>query len=559
MEIGLESAMPTYAGGLGILAGDTIRSAADLKVPLVAVTLLHRKGYFVQRLDATGKQTELPEEWSVTDFLTERPERVSLTLSGRTVHVRAFSYRVRGVSGFEVPVHYLDTDLPENAESDRRITDSLYGGDSRNRFLQEAVLGIGGVRMLRALGYPHVERFHLNEGHSSLLTLELLRERVGSLGKAVPQDDLDAVRSQCVFTTHTPVPAGHDRFPLSLVTEVLGEQPILEQNNLLFEGELNLTYLALKFSTYVNGVAKKHGQVSRQLFGGGYDIDSITNGVHAASWTSAPFQALFDRYVPGWRSDNFSLRYALRIPLREIWNAHLEAKRALFELVHRETGVEMDVETLTLGFARRAATYKRADLLFHTIDRLKHLTANVGRLQLVYAGKAHPRSEDGKELIKRIYSFRESLKDQVKLVYLENYDMKLGKIITTGVDVWLNTPQAPLEASGTSGMKAALNGIPSLSILDGWWLEGHIEGVTGWSIGDTPRSDAEVDTRDADAAALYDKLEKTVVPLYYQSWEQFMEVMRSSIALNGSFFTTERMVHEYVLKAYFRENSTRIV
>jgi len=553
MEIGLDSGMPTYAGGLGILAGDTVRAAADLKVPLVAVTLLHRRGYFTQTLDPQGKQTETPTQWKVEDFLAEQEERATVTIEGRSVFLRAWLFEVRGIDGFVVPVYFLDADLPENSEWDRNLTGSLYGGDERYRLCQEALLGIGGVRMLRALGYQQIERFHMNEGHSSLLTVELLRERVSAENrKVIQQDDLEAIRSLCVFTTHTPVPAGHDRFPLSLVLRVLGLAPVRDMGAvLLYEGSLNMTYLALKLSRYVNGVAKKHGEVSRQMFGG-YEIDSITNGVHVATWTSPSFQEIFDRHVPGWRKDNFSLRYALSIPLADIWEAHRQAKRELLALIRQETGTELAPDVFTVGFARRATPYKRPDLLFRELDRLRAIARKVGRLQLVYAGKAHPRDQAGKELIERIFSMRDSLKKDIPLVYLPNYHMRLGKLITAGVDLWLNTPQPPLEASGTSGMKAALNGVPSLSVLDGWWIEGHIEGVTGWGIGEDSRFETKDGDGEEDATALYDKLEKTILPLFYKQRDGFISVMRGAIALNGSFFNTERMVQEYVLRAYFR-------
>jgi starch phosphorylase len=277
-----------------------------------------------------------------------------------------------------------------------------------------------------------------------------------------------------------------------------------------------------------------------------YTIDAITNGVHAATWVSESFQRLYDRYIPEWKHDNFSLRYALSIPGQEVWDAHVRAKRELIESVRRETNLAMDVDILTIGFARRAATYKRGDLLFTDIERLKNISSEIGPLQVIYAGKAHPQDQGGKELIKRVFQAKEALKKDVKIAYLENYDLKIGKMITSGVDIWLNTPQLPLEASGTSGMKAALNGVPSLSILDGWWIEGCIEGVTGWSIGEKGSSDSL-----KDAASLYSKLEQIIIPTFYHGRDRFIDVMLHSIALNGSFFNTQRMVEQYVLDAYF--------
>jgi len=552
MEIGLEPSIPTYSGGLGVLAGDTIRSAANLKVPMAAMTLLHRKGYFYQRLDAAGIQSEEPVEWPVDDYLTELPTRTSVTIEGRTVNLRVWKYDVIGFTGHVVPVYFLDADLPENEEWDRSLTHFLYGGDSHYRLCQEVILGIGGVKMLRALGFQQLERFHMNEGHASLLTLELLDEQLRQSGKAVPDDeDIEAVRQECVFTTHTPVPAGHDQFPLEMAHRIIGDHVAFKlQDRLCCDGVLNMTYLALSLSHYVNGVAKKHTEISRHMFAK-YVIDSITNGVNAATWTSEPFQKLFDKYIPGWSADNFSLRSALGIPRQEIWEAHLQAKRNLIEYVNRETNVGMDVDALTIGFARRASTYKRADLIFDDIERLKRISRNVAPFQLVFAGKAHPLDQGGKDIIRRVFKAQEELKDFVKIAYLSNYDMELGKLMTSGVDVWLNTPIPPREASGTSGMKAALNGVPSLSILDGWWIEGHIEGLTGWSFGEIADDMESVDNRMKDAGALYDKLESVVIPLFYNNREQFTNIMLHAIALNGSFFNTQRMMQQYVMKAYF--------
>jgi starch phosphorylase len=547
MEIGLRAEIPTYAGGLGILAGDTIRAAADLQVPLVAVTLLHRQGYFFQRLDPSGWQTEEPVHWSVDDFLIDTGVRQQLTLEGRTVHVRAWRFDVRGDGGYSVPVYLLDTDLEENAAWDRTLTHWLYGGDSHYRLCQEAVLGIGGLRMLRALGYVDLERFHLNEGHASLLVVDLLRERREKAGRSTIQpEDFDAVREMCVFTTHTPVPAGHDQFPIDLVEKVLGDRETCGlHDRVCLEGRLNMTYLALMFSGYINGVAKRHGEVARHMFAE-YTIDSITNGVHAATWTSESFAALHDRHIPGWRQDNFSLRYALSIPDDEIWQAHQQSKSALIEFVNRETNAGFDENAFTIGIARRTTTYKRIDLVFEDLARLRQFAASATPVQLVFAGKAHPQDEAGKHLIQHIFQAAATLRGQVPVAYLANYDCTLAKLMTAGADLWLNTPQPPLEASGTSGMKAALNGVPSLSVLDGWWIEGCIEGVTGWAIG----GDGNSGNRPQDAQSLYSKLEQTIVPMFYQQRSKYVEIMRHAIALNGSFFNTQRMVLQYAQKAY---------
>jgi glycogen phosphorylase len=579
MEIALENAMPTYSGGLGVLAGDTIRAAADLRLPMVAVSLLYRKGFFTQRLSEDGSQTEEPVEWRVEDFLTEEPARASVPIEDRRVELRCWRYTVKGaVRGFEVPVYFLDTDLPSNSEADRALTGALYGGDSYYRLRQEVLLGIGGVRILNALGYTELSRYHMNEGHAALLTLELLGEEAQKEGRAsIRGEDILKVRNKCVFTTHTPVPAGHDRFPMEFLTRVFpGRTDFLdlqdasaadlmkralqaEQN---FPGiqeaarrgaSLNMTQLALGLSTYVNGVAKQHGETSRQMFPE-VPIEAITNGVHAGTWTAPAFQQLFDRYIPSWREDNYSLRGALGLPAEEVWAAHLIAKHDLLETVRKKTGLKFDPEAFTIGFARRATGYKRADLILTDLDRLREIAKNAGHFQIIYAGKAHPNDGGGKDIIRRIFHAKKALRKAVPIVFLDDYNLELGGKITSGVDLWLNTPQFPLEASGTSGMKAALNGVPSLSILDGWWVEGHIEGVTGWCIGESRRSGAPSVSTDnaAEAESLYAKLEGVILPMYYSDRKKFLEVMQHAIAINGSFFNTQRMVQQYITDAYLR-------
>jgi len=557
MEIGLADALPTYSGGLGVLAGDTIRSAADGGVPMVAVTLVHRKGYFRQHLDAQGEQTEAPVQWSPGDNLAELAARVTINMAGRDVVVRAWQYDVKGVGGHVVPVYLLDTDLLDNAEDDRRFTDHLYGGDERYRLCQEVILGIGGVRMLRALGHTELRRFHMNEGHAALLVLELGYEEMLRRGlTTVTREIAQAVKPLCVFTTHTPVPAGHDQFPLRLVREVItGYRDAFNERAAEFclDNILNMTYLALDNSYYVNGVAKRHGEISQHMFAQ-YKIDSITNGVHAGFWTVPPIKALFDRHITAWREDNASLRGALGFPRVELWAAHQKAKEDLIRVVNERHGASMSGNAFTLGFARRATAYKRADLLFHDVPRLLALNRVVGPIQIIYSGKAHPHDAGGKDLIRRIFATIDALKGKISIAYLEDYDMALARQMVGGVDLWLNTPQPPLEASGTSGMKAALNGVPQLSMLDGWWIEGCIEGVTGWAIGTNGPSAAigATDERAADAQSLYDRLETVILPLFYRDPERYIDVMKHAIALNGSHFNTERMVDQYVRKAYFR-------
>src|SRR5271165_3840079 len=579
MEIALENAMPSYSGGLGVLAGDTIRAAADIRLPMVAVSLLYRKGYFRQRLSEDGMQTEEPVEWEVEKFLEEESPRVSVTLENRRVELRAWRFTAKGVRGYEVPIYFLDADLPSNDARDRELTGQLYGGDPYYRLSQEVLLGIGGVRMLRALGHTELMRYHMNEGHAALLTMELLEEETKRAGRtAIKGEDIERVRSKCVFTTHTPVPAGHDKFPAEYLSRLVPDQvrfidvkdatsvdlvkSILQVEQTYPDwkeaaqrgASVSMTYLALSLSNYVNGVAKLHGEVSRKMFPN-VPIEAITNGVHAATWTSPAFQDLFNRYIPSWREDNYSLRGALGLPPEEVWAAHLLAKHSLLEAVRRKTGLKLDPEAFTIGFARRATGYKRADLILSDLDRLRQIVKNVGAFQIVYAGKAHPRDAGGKEIIRHIFKAKKALKKAVTIVFLDDYNMDLGGKLTSGVDLWLNTPQYPLEASGTSGMKAALNGVPSLSILDGWWVEGHIEGITGWSIGEPHRgepSHESVADNVADAENLYSKLESVILPMFYESRNRYLEVMQHAIAINGSFFNTQRMVQQYITDAYLR-------
>lgn len=535
MEIALDPAMPTYSGGLGVLAGDTLRAAADLGLQMVAVTLVHRRGYVRQHLDASGSQGEEAQPWSPEATLERVEAQASVTVEGRTVHVGAWRYQVHGARG-SVPVFLLDTDLPENGADDRRLTDELYGGDERYRLAQEIVLGVGGVALLEALGRT-IEVYHMNEGHSALLTLALLRRASAA-----------EVRERCVFTTHTPVAAGHDRFPLALAGAVLGDELGLSfLNRAPAEGgALDMTHLAVAMSRFVNAVSRRHAEVTRTEYQG-REITAITNGVHAATWAGAAIAALLDRYVPGWRADNVLLHYAGAVPLAELAAAHAEQKALLHGEIRRRSGVELDPAALTLVFARRATAYKRAALLLGDPDRLRAVVHTGGPLQLVFAGKAHRRDAEGKAGIAQIVASAAALAKDVRIVYLEDYGMALAKLLVAGADVWLNTPRKPFEASGTSGMKAAINGVPNLSVPDGWWPEGHVEGVTGWGIGgaDDPSDDR------AEAAALYDLLERVVLPLFHRSPERFSEVRRSALALCGSFFNTHRMVREYASRAYF--------
>jgi len=541
MEIGLLSDMPTYSGGLGILAGDTIKSAADLSVPMVAVSLIHEKGYFSQKINEKGEQIEIPTNWRKEDFLTPMDVQIIVQIEGREVRVKCWRMILKGVKNYEVPIIFLDTNVQGNSEYDKSLTSYLYGGDIKYRFCQEMILGIGGMRILKALGYNQIKKYHMNEGHACLLTLELLKENFFH--------DPEEIRRKCVFTTHTPVPAGHDRFEPEMVRQLMPDFPFNVPELYDSEKKINMTLVGLHYSNYINGVAKKHGEVSQEMFPN-YPIHSITNGVHSATWTSDVFQELFNKHIPEWKHDSFSLRYVAGIPAKEIYETHLKAKKILVDEINSTYKSNFDCDTLTIGFARRATAYKRPDLIFRDIERLKNI-AKKGKLQLVFAGKAHARDFGGKEIIKEIISLKEKLGQDIKLVFMENYDMSLSKKIVSGVDVWLNTPMRPREASGTSGMKAAHNGVPNFSVLDGWWIEGCIENTTGWSIGDTDAVMEENKQNDEDATSLYEKLENIIIPLFYNDKNRLAEIMKSQIVINASFFNTHRMVSQYVLKAYF--------
>ncbi len=547
MEIAVDAAMPTYSGGLGVLAGDMLRGAADREVPMVAVTLLHRKGYFRQTLDQTGRQIEGPEQWTPADKLESLGAAAQITLEGRPVRIRAWRYDVRGVSGHSVPIYFLDTNLNENDAAARILTDTLYGDGQTYRLSQEAVLGLGGLEILESLSHQALRVYHLNEGHSALLALGLLERQKKLAGReAATADAIDAVRRSCVFTTHTPVPAGHDQFSKELARQVLGGEYLsaLETSEGLHDGTLNMTYLALRFSHYINGVAMHHGEISRGMFPD-YPVRAITNGVHAVTWSSPPFCDLYDRHVPEWREDNLYLRYAIGIPLEEIRAAHLAAKRKLLDEIRTRTGRTLDEKMMTIGFARRAAAYKRLEMFFNDCERLKWIASHVGPLQVVCGGKAHPQDEEGKQSIKRVFAAAAKLENSVPVVYVENYDLGWARLLTSGVDLWLNTPLPPQESSGTSGMKAALNGVPSLSVLDGWWIEGHVEGFTGWSIENGAAGDSS-----GELSSLYGKLARVILPMYYGQPKAYDQVMRYTIALNASFFNTQRMIEQYVANAY---------
>lgn len=555
MEIALRGDIPTYSGGLGILAGDVVRSAADLRFPMVGVSIVSRAGYFRQQIDEQGRQVEAPSPWDPQKWARLLNAKVAVMIEGRAVWIGAWLYVVESPLGGRQPVLLLDTQFEENHPQDREITHYLYGGDDLYRLKQEMVLGIGGARLLHALGFM-VYAYHMNEGHSALLGLEILRRysyAPGDLQAGESAYDLPRVRAMCRFTTHTPLDAGHDHFSYDLVERAFdggGQADIFMEfamlKKLAGEESLNMTRLALNLSEYVNGVAERHAQTSQKMYPG-YHLHAITNGVHPFTWVAPGFRKLYDQYLPGWcHEPELLVRAEDFIPDAAIWDAHMAAKGALIARVAAQGGSALDPNRPILGFARRMTAYKRPDLLFTDIARLKAIAAKYP-FQIVLAGKAHPHDERGKQLIEELIRASRELGAAVPTVFLADYDMDLARLMVSGADVWLNTPLPPMEASGTSGMKAALNGVPNLSVLDGWWIEGCIEGVTGWAIGE-PGGGAD----DA-AKSLYAKLEGVVLPLYYANAAQpgaWQRVMKGAIGKNGSYFNSHRMMRRYATEAY---------
>jgi len=549
MEIALRNDIPTYSGGLGVLAGDTLRSATDLELPMVAVSLVSRNGYFRQEIDDAGRQLEHTDPWNPVDYCTPLTARVALTIEGRTVWVGAWLYVLKGYMTGEQPIVLLDTNIDENSDEDRQITHYLYGGDSAYRLRQEFVLGVGGIRLLQALGFE-IRQYHMNEGHSALLALELLRRYAYPSEDVRPGEspyDVPRVRELCCFTTHTPVEAGHDHFDYDLVQRTLGDYfdlPTLK--HLAGDTSLNMTRLALNLSEYVNGVAKRHTELSRKMYPG-YRMHAVTNGVHPYTWTCESIYKLYDESLPGWcHEPELLMRADCCIGDEALWEAHRQANTRLTDRIRKSTTFVLDPELPTIGFARRMTAYKRADLLFSDLERLRDI-AQRWPFQIVLSGKAHPHDEEGKRLIERLHQHIKDLAGAINMAYLPDYDMDTALAMVSGVDIWLNTPLRPMEASGTSGMKAAFNGVPNLSVLDGWWIEGCIEGITGWAIGDSTES-----ANGNDAISLYQKLDEVVFPLYHNDRSGWIKVMKGAICKNASFFNSHRMMRRYVTEAYVR-------
>jgi glycogen phosphorylase len=542
MEVALRVEVHTYSGGLGVLAGDTVRSCADLELPAVFISLLSRAGYFRQDIDSEGRQLEHPDPWNPEEWAQPLAAMIGVQIEGRDVWVRPWLYVHKSEAGYAVPVLLLDTDLEQNDDRDRDLTHYLYGGNPEYRLKQELLLGIGGVRLLEALGFE-IGTYHLNEGHAAFATLELLKRfprRRRQTDKAEWSYDADRVRDLCVFTTHTPVEAGHDRFSYDLVTRIGNDLPPLEALKVFGGPErLNMTQVALHLSGYVNGVAQRHAITAREMFPG-FDVRAVTNGVHVGTWAHPAIAALYQAHYPQWMHEPEVLVRADRLPDNDVWTAHEKAKADLCAFVREHTGVELDVSVPVIGFARRMTGYKRPALLFADLQRLAAI-AEKYPFQLVFSGKAHPADAAGKDGLHAIHLAMRELAGRIPVAFLRNYDMSIARLLVSGADVWLNTPLPPLEASGTSGMKAAVNGLLNLSMLDGWWVEGCIEGVTGWSIDDG-----------TDANDLYEKLENVVLPLYYENPTQWIWMMKQAISKIACYFNSHRMMRRYAAEAYLR-------
>ncbi len=599
-EYGVHNSLPNYSGGLGILAGDHLKSASDLNIPLVAVGLLYRYGYFRQKIAHDGWQEEryldvFQSELAVTPVLDENGERIliSVHIRGREVFAQAWLAQIG-----RIRLYLLDTNLPQNSEVDRLITGHLYGGDAETRIVQEKVLGIGGVRLLRRLNYqPSV--FHLNEGHSAFLTLELAREYLQANESADFNEAVNVVREQCVFTTHTPVEAGNDVFPIEKITACFSTDFIeslkispdefyaLGKTNPEDENEgFGMTPLALRMARSANGVSEKHGEVSRDLWlkmfpeaaeNKDVPITHITNGVHAPTWIAPLLKTIYEKHIgANWAEvlrDETAWRAAVeQIPDAEIWNAHRQLKQLLISFIrhktlsketglhetineHEDTGRLLDPEVLTIGFARRVAAYKRWNLLMRDLERLLKMVDNSERpVQFVFAGKAHPQDRVGKQLLQNLMSINHDSNWQRRAVFIEDYDQEIARYLVQGVDVWMNVPRRPLEASGTSGQKSAMNGGLNFSILDGWWIEGY-NGTNGFSIGELNVGDDHEAVDGEDAESLYSLLENEIVPAFYERDEnalpaEWIRRMKDALATLTPQFSSDRMVRDYLEQIY---------
>jgi starch phosphorylase len=543
MEIMLENDIATYAGGLGMLAGDILRSLADQGIPSVGVTMAFNNGYTNQVVNKDGTQKFVAAEWTKSDQLIKLSQNIAIQIEGHELIIEAYRYDIVGKNGFVVPVYLLTTDHYENTDEQKYFTKYLYDHDKRIRLIQEVILGIGGVKMLRSLGYHNIENFHMNDGHCAFLTLEVLREQ---------NYDLEKTKNLSCFTTHTPVAAGRDQFEYDIAQKVMNQMLPLNIHDLAGTEKLDMPVLANTLSKYTNGVSRKHGEVSSDMFK--KNIDYITNGIHLPTWLSPITQEFYDKYLPSWRNTSTAFFKINEMPDDSILQMHNLNKHVLIDFVNKyldqraDTGSRFDYDTLTITFARRFVTYKRPDLIFHDLKRLLRL--GIGKIQIIFAGKTHPEDKEAHDLLKQIVEYRSKFAQVISIAFIENYNPSIAKLLVSGSDIWLNNPAIPLEASGTSGMKAAANGTINLSILDGWFIEGiEKEPQSSFIIGDLPKTLYPEGDEEKDADSLYNILETQVIPMFYNDKKAWLEKMKGSIRL-ASYFNTDRVVEEYLEKAW---------
>ena len=546
MEVGIRSDIPTYSGGLGMLSGDIFKSATDLGIPMRVISNLYDHGYFTQAIK-DKQQVEIYEPYNPEQHMKKLEERVSVNIEGRNVKVKAWLYEYEGIDGFKNPALMLSTRCNDNPYWDERISDTLYREEPNDRryarICQELVLGVGGVKMAHALSgkYSIPEVLHLNEGHGAFATLEMLK-RYG----------MKAAKEKMVFTTHTPIEAGHDRFEYDKIYSIMGDYLNgIDIKALGGSDKLNMTLLALNMSRYANGVSKIHGKVSQQMFPN-HSIDSITNGVHSYTWTSPEFQKLYDQYIPEWRKNPCALIHVDRIPKSELLKAHRKEKQKYIDYINAHSKVKFHPDRILITQARRFADYKRGDMPYYDLQGLIDLSD--GDLGLLHAGKAHPRDGRGKQIITNVINFSEQANQNGKLLseFLPDYNPEMAQIMVAGSDVWLNLPRRPYEASGTSGMKAAHNGVPSVSTIDGWVyevpkVEGKRQGI--WQVGPEPDESNLWKSNDLeDAKSLYKVLREQVIPTC-KNEDLYVEMMIGAIK-NAAWANTHRVVRELMEKAY---------
>ncbi len=549
MECAVDSRIPTYSGGLGILAGDTLQSFADLEVPAVCITLLWKNGFTGQKLSSDGTQLDSIQEWDVEKYMHPTNIKIKIPLGGKDITITAYKYTIESTKGDnEIDAYFLTPDVPENDLETRKICDRLYIEGGLTRLKQEIILGIGGYEMLKAIKYkPFL--YHINESHSAFLIASLMKD----------MNDLNRVKSRVVFTTHTPIPAAFDKFAMKDVADMLGrycdKQVLYDiyQEKLEDNDELNLSWLAIKNAKNVVAVSRKHKFVSEQIFEG-YRLKYVTNGIHHIKWASAHHKMLYTKYINGWEDDPDLLRDVACIPDNEFALAHILSKETLVEMVNSESGASFIPEDFTIAMAKRITHYKRNNLILSNPDKLIEIAERKGNIQIIFAGKAHPADPDGLAMIKSIHNASQyiaSKTKKIKIAFLENYNIHKAGIILAGVDLWLNNPVRPLEASGTSGMKASLNGVPNFSVLDGWWLEACMEGLNGWGIGPRPAwTDLSYSDDVQDLNDIYGKLEFNILDLYYKNFSDYLKIMKMAVSTIAPYFNTHRMVSEYVTDLY---------